>query len=36
MFGGAGADHLDGGAGSDLAYYHASDAGVTINLAEDT
>ncbi|KZK81756.1 Bifunctional hemolysin/adenylate cyclase precursor [Pseudovibrio sp. W64] len=36
LFGGAGADHLDGGTGSDIAYYHASDAGVTINLAEGT
>ncbi|WP_063297037.1 Ig-like domain-containing protein [Pseudovibrio sp. Ad37] len=36
LFGGEGADYLDGGAGSDLTDYRASDAGVTINLAEDT
>ena len=34
--GGAGADRLEGGAGTDWASYHASDAAVTVNLAENT
>ncbi|MDE0154963.1 MAG: FG-GAP-like repeat-containing protein [Gammaproteobacteria bacterium] len=34
--GGTGADRLDGGAGLDRAVYVASDAGVTVNLADNT
>ena len=34
--GAAGADRLDGGAGEDWLSYRGSDAGVTVNLADDT
>ena len=34
--GGPGADRLDGGAGIDWLSYQGSDAGVTVNLADDT
>ena len=33
LFGGAGADTIDGGEGYDLTFYTYSDAGVTVNLA---
>ena len=36
LSGGAGADRLDGGAGADWAVYLASEAGVTVNLADNT
>ena len=36
LWGGGGADTIDGGAGFDLAFYTLSDAGVTIDLATGT
>ncbi len=36
LAGGAGADRLDGGSGSDTLSYSLSDAGVRVNLAENT
>ena len=34
--GGAGADRLDGGPGLDWIFYHDSDAGITVNLKDNT
>ena len=34
--GGAGADRLDGGEGLDWIFYHDSDAGITVNLKDNT